>query len=138
MAVMNTVDLDYPNFLAYQKTLNALISNPGNNAMGVIEFPVVADATAGINLPALPYDCKIVGVRVICDAANASGTLTLRSGTTSISSAMACAVLDTIADTTTILTAQRSQVAGTVLNVISIGGTTSATRGTVQLTVRRA
>jgi hypothetical protein len=136
MPALVVLDQDEPNFIGYRRRLNELTSTIGNAGLGFIEVPITADATAGINFT-VPFDCKIVAAQVICDAANASGTLTVRNVATAITSAMICAVLDTITLATTLLTAQRAQAAGTVLNVISIGGTTANTRGTVLLTVRR-
>ena len=134
--LLPTLDTSSPKYEELNQRVRVLSDGFGNGTFGFIEVPITADATAGINFT-VPVDCKILDAKVICDAANASGTLTVRSGVTAITSAMICAVLDTVVQTGIILTAQRVQAAGTVLNVISVGGTTAATRGTVLLTVRR-
>ena len=135
--MLSLLSPDDPNTVAYRQAINTLIAQPGNGNLGSIEFAVTADATAGLNLPATTFPFKIVAVQVTCDATNASGTLTLRSGTNAISSAMTCAALDAVAVSTSTITAYRVVPVGTVLNVISIGGTTASTRGTVLITVER-
>jgi len=59
------------------------------------EFAVTADATGALEITGVPLNARIIGARVICTAANASGTLQLRTNATTpvaITDAMICAV----------------------------------------------
>ena len=135
--MLSLLSPDDPNTVAYRQAINTLIAQPGNGNLGLIEVVVNADATAGFVVPAQSFPYKVVAVQVTCDAANASGTLTLRNGTNAISSAMAAAVLDAVAVSTSTITAYRVVPVNTALNIISIGGTTTVTRGTVLITIER-
>lgn len=102
--------------------------------MGATPFVVrvVVDAAANSTAKTLtwPYDGYLVDVVVQSNAASASGTLTLRKGTTAISDAIACATNHSIARAGTLDDAQVDISAGTDLNLIANG---AGDRGTVYL-----
>ena len=86
----------------------------------VVRTAVTADATGGATV-SVPYDMKIIDVTVQCTAANASGTLTLRSGTTAITDAIACATNHAIDRAATIDDAQASIATTDNINLLANG-----------------
>lgn len=86
----------------------------------VIEVPVTADATGGLTVT-VPYDLKIFEVIVQCTSANASGTLTLRNGTTAITDAIVCAVDKVIVRAGTLDDAETTITTSESINVIANG-----------------
>lgn len=86
----------------------------------VLKYAVTADATSALSIT-VPYDMEIYDVVVVCTTANASGTLTLRSGTNAITDAITCAVDKAVDRAATIDDAYASITTSTSLNVISNG-----------------
>ena len=97
---------------------------------------VAVDAAANSTAKTLtwPYDGYIVDVVVQSNATSSSGTLTLRTGTTAISDAIACATNHALARAGTLDDAQVDVSAGTTLNLIANGAND---RGTVYITGMR-
>lgn len=88
--------------------------------MHIQKVTVAADASAGQNVIA-EVSGEIVDAWATCTAANASGTATLRRSATAITSAIVAAVQDVTSRTTSIVQAQKAQVAGETLNVKANG-----------------
>lgn len=95
----------------------------------IVEFEVTADATGGLSI-SVPYAMRVFDVIVECRAANAGGTLTLRSGTNSITDAVICAVDKVITRAGTIDDTYSSITTATELNVIANG---AADRGMITI-----
>ena len=90
---------------------------------------VTADATGALSID-VPYDMTIIDAWAVCTTANASGTLTVRSGTNAITSAIVCAVDTTLSRTTLIDDDYSAITTSTSLNVIANG---AADRGIVYI-----
>jgi predicted metalloprotease with PDZ domain len=86
----------------------------------LLSYAVTADASSGLSID-VPYDMTITDVWTVCTAANGSGTLTLRSATNAISSAITCAVDTTLSRTSSLDDAYTAITTATSLNVISNG-----------------
>lgn len=86
----------------------------------VLTAAVTADATGGQSIT-VPYAMTIIDAWVVCTAANASGTLTLRSSTNAISDAITCAVDTTLTRAGTLDDAYTAITTSTSLNVIANG-----------------
>jgi hypothetical protein len=95
----------------------------------VVRAVVSADATGG-QAVTIPYDMYLIDVIVQCNAANASGTLQLRNGTTAITDAIACATNHAVARAGTIDDAHEDILTTDSINLLANG---AADRGTVYL-----
>lgn len=100
----------------------------------IVVAKITADASGGIAVAGLVEGDEIVAASVICTVANASGTLVLETGADDdITDGIICAVdkaveyAGSIDDTHSILPATGAQI-------ISVGGTTTATRGIMVIT----
>jgi hypothetical protein len=93
---------------------------------------VVVDAAANATAKTfnIPYDMYLVDVVVQSNATSGSGTLTVRTGTTAISDAIACATNHALDRAATLDDAQVTLTASTTYNVIANGAND---RGTVYL-----
>ena len=112
------------------KVTNKLVDESNLNrqySQMVIPVTVLSNAASGFEF-VVPFDMYITNVEVLCTAANPSGTLSLRRGTTLMSGSAICAVANTVA-ATTVVVSQRRITQGEVLNVISGGTDPTATRG---------
>ena len=104
----------------------------------VIEYEIAADASSGVDilggiaLQAIPGKYRIADVKVEARAASASGTMTLRKGTTAITDAMIMAVDKVMVAAGTIDNDESEIDVGDALNVITNG---AADRGMVTITV---
>lgn len=85
-----------------------------------IPVTIAADATGGQTVT-VPYDLKVIEIIVQCTAANGSGTLTLRQGTTAISDAMICAVDKVIVRAGTLDDDETTITTSESINVIANG-----------------
>lgn len=95
---------------------------------------ITADASAGIAVTGLAENDEVVGMSVICTAANASGTLVLEDGAgDDITDGVACAV-DKAVDYAAEIDDSKSTIPATGAKIISVGGTTANTRGIVVIT----
>lgn len=92
---------------------------------------ITADASAGIAVTGLSEGDEIIGMSVICTAANASGTLVLETGAgDDITDGIICAVDKVVTYAGTIDDAN-STLPATGAQIISVGGTAADTRGIV-------
>lgn len=99
-----------------------------------IVFKVTADASTALPVPALSEGDEIIGVSVICTAANANGTLVLEDGAgDDITDGIICAVDKVVKYAGTIDDA-KSTLPVTGAQVISVGGTAANTRGIMVIT----
>jgi len=88
----------------------------------LFNYSIAADTTTSTAILTVPFACEVLDVFVQCRAANASGTATLRNGTTNpITNAMIMAVDKTMVRAGTIDDAYSILAAGTTLNVICNG-----------------
>ncbi len=100
----------------------------------IIVQKITADASAGIVVAGLAEDDEVVGMSVICTAANASGTLVLEDGAgNDITDGVACAT-DKAVDYAATIDDDYSTIPATGAKIISVGGTTANTRGIVTIT----
>jgi hypothetical protein len=94
---------------------------------------VTADATGEKTIP-IPFACEVVDVVVMCTAANTSGTLTLKKGSTAITDAMICAVDKVIVRAGTIDDAVSTLAEGDTVTVDANG---ASDRGRMTIIVRK-
>ena len=96
-----------------------------------IVFKVTATAATALPIPGLKQGDEIIGAKVICTAANSSGTLVIEDGAgADITDGMICAVDKVVVYAGTIDDA-KSTLPATGAAVISVGGTAANTRGIV-------
>jgi len=117
MARADELKLNQINATAQQADLATAMQN----RMVVVRVVVDAAANSTAKTFTVPYDMYIVDVVVQCTAANASGTLTLRTGTTAISDGIACATNHAVDRAATLDDAQVTRTAGETLNLIANG-----------------
>jgi len=98
----------------------------------VLEIPVTVAANATAVNFTVPYGFKLIDAFAVGSATSSGATLTLRTGTTALTSGMACAAADALGRATTLTVGTHK--AGDVLNVIANG---AADRGTVFLIGKR-
>ena len=93
---------------------------------------ITTDASTGIAVTGLVEGDEIIGMSVICTAANASGTFVLETGTAGddITDGVICAVDKVVTYAGTIDDAN-STLPATGAQILSVGGTAAATRGIV-------
>ena len=97
----------------------------------VLVFKVIVDASGSLAIPGLVEGDEIVGVHIICTAANANGTLIVETdGDDDITDGMICAV-DKILVTAGSIDDAFSTLPANGAKVISVGGTAADTRGIV-------
>jgi len=95
---------------------------------------ITADASAGIAVAGLAEGDEIVAVSVICTTANASGTLVLETGDDDdITDGIICAV-DKVVTYAGTIDDLHSTLPAAGAQIISVGGTTTATRGIMVIT----
>ena len=100
----------------------------------ILVFPVTVDASGSLAVSGLVENDEIVGVHIICTAANGSGTLILETGgDDDITDGMICAVDKVVVVAGTIDDAF-STLPASGAKVISVGGTAADTRGIVVIT----
>jgi len=92
---------------------------------------VAADASGGQAFTP-EVSGELIDAFAVCTVANASGTMTLRRGTTAITSAIVCAVQDVLSRTTTLVQAQKNLVKGETLNMKANG---ASDKGLVYLVI---
>ena len=126
MARNDEVKLNQINATAQQADLAARLGA----APVVIKTTVDAAANSTAKTVTVPYDVYIVDVIVQCNATSSSGTLTLRTGTTAISDAIACATNHAVARAGTLDDAQTSIGPTDNINLIANGAND---RGTVYI-----
>jgi hypothetical protein len=105
------------------------------NTPVVICYDVVADAAgAALQTIPTPFGFEILDVKVQCRAANGSGSLILKHGTTAVTDAIACTTDKAIARAGSIDDAQSTIAAGDVLTVTANG---ASDRGLVTIIGKR-
>ena len=97
-----------------------------NNTIELV-IDITSDASSGQSYT-VPRAGTVVGVSVICTAANGGGTVTVRNGTDAITDAIACAVLDTVTAQATLDQDFTDIAEGGTISVITNG---AADRGKV-------
>ena len=97
----------------------------------ILVFKVTVDASGSLAIPGLVEGDEIVGVHIICTAANANGTLIVETdGDDDITDGMICAVDKVVVPAGTIDDGF-STLPANGAKVISVGGTAANTRGIV-------
>jgi hypothetical protein len=112
-----------------QTGMGTELKRVGDNNLYAVPFAVTADATGALAIT-IPYDMVVLFVIVECTTANASGTLTLRKGTTAITDAIVCAVDKVVTVSGTLDDAQSTILTTDSINVIANG---AADRGKITI-----
>lgn len=90
---------------------------------------ITADASAGIAVAGLAEGDEVIGMSIICTAANASGTFVLETGAgDDITDGVICAV-DTVVTYAGTIDDDNSTLPATGAQLLSVGGTAANTRG---------
>lgn len=98
-----------------------------------LSHDIGADYSSGVDALEAPFDLQIVDVVVTGAAVSASGTVTVRKGTTAQTDAIAMAAVDVVDRAASLI--DGSFASGQAINLITNG---AADRGNVTLLVRRA
>jgi len=128
--------VEFRPYIQLQATVAAIATNTAaivveNAQPKILVAKITADASAGIAVPGLIEGDEIIGVHIICTAANANGTLILETGADDdITDGMICAVDTTVVTAGTIDDAN-STLPATGAQILSVGGTAADTRGIV-------
>lgn len=94
-----------------------------SEVMEVLEYEIIADASAGVDIFTVPagVSYRVVDVLVEPTAASGGGTVIVRNGTDAISDAIAAAVDKTLGRASAIDDDYATLVAGDVVNLITNG-----------------
>jgi hypothetical protein len=93
-----------------------------------VKTSITADATGGKDVD-IPVGAKIIDVRVLCTSSNGSGTATVKTGSTTISNAIACVTNDALARAASLDTTYTT-VGTAGINIVTNG---AADRGDVYI-----
>lgn len=117
------------------QTANQLLNDLEAYSPIVINYAVTADATTAQTAFVAPYAMRIIDIMVKANATNASGTLVPRKGADAMCTGITCAadgaISRMVAGAVVANDARLVLAKGDTVVVISVGGTTAATRGYV-------
>ena len=116
------------------KTIGSRLQVVEQRTLHIQRVVVAADATGALAFLA-EVAGEIVDAWAVCTTANASGTLTLRTATNGITSAIVCAVQHVVSRTTQVVQTYKTITQNQALNVIANG---AADRGILYFAVLRA